>query len=413
MGKNPKIEVINIGSELLLHKLNTDIILISNILLKHSFRISRCIIVGDSREEIKKVIENSFKESDVLIITGGLGPTFDDLTREILSEFFNRELIFNEEVWKKISDRFKKRGVEIPEINKKQAYIIDGSQIIENEVGTAPGMIIEEKGKIIIVLPGPPRELKPMFEKSVEKIKEVFNTENLKAVKFSISSVPESVVQTKLKDIFENEQNEKLILAHPNLIEIIFFFPLSIYDKKVKQLNGIIKERFGENYLGINPPALPELIGKILKEKKLKIAIAESCTGGLACKLITDIPGSSEYFQGGFITYSNILKKRILKVPKTILRKYGAVSEEVAIYMAKGAKKYGKADISLSFTGIAGPTGGSEEKPVGLVWIGIGLPKNKYKAFKFTFSGDRQTIRERAAQTGFGLLRKEIIKNEK
>jgi len=229
MGKNPKIEVINIGSELLLHKLNTDIILISNILLKHNFRISKCIIVGDSREEIKKAIENSFKESDVLIITGGLGPTFDDLTREILSEFFNRELIFNESVWKKISDRFKKRGVEIPEINKKQAYIIDGSQVIENKVGTAAGMIIEEKGKFIIVLPGPPRELKPMFEKAVEKIKKVFSVENLKTVKFSISSVPESVVQTKLKDIFEKEKNEKIILAHPNLTLRLFSFSLILF----------------------------------------------------------------------------------------------------------------------------------------------------------------------------------------
>ncbi|HOV22216.1 MAG TPA: competence/damage-inducible protein A [bacterium] len=409
--KYPKIEIINVGSELLLHKLNTDILLISDILLKSGLRVSKCIIVGDKKDEIKKAIENSLVESEILIITGGLGPTFDDLTREAISDVLNRKLIFSNYIWEKIKERFQKIGRDLPEINKKQSYIIDGCEIIENEVGTAPGMFIEENNKIIIVLPGPPNELGPMLENTIEKIKNKFSSiENVKIAKFSVCGVPESVVEEKMRDIIEREKSEHIILAHPDLIELLFIFDLSIYQEKTEEIDKIFKERFGENYLGINPPALPEIIGKILKEKKLKLAIAESCSGGLACKLITDIPGSSEYFTGGFVTYSNTLKKRILRVPKCALKKYGAVSEEVAICMAKGAKKYGKSDISLSFTGIAGPTGGSKEKPVGLVWIGVGLPKNKNFAQKFIFNGNRATIRERAVRTGLNILRKEIMK---
>lgn len=413
MKKNPHIEVINVGSELLLHKLNTDITLISNILIENGLRISKCTIVGDKKEEIKKAINHSLKKSDILIITGGLGPTFDDLTREALSEALNKNLIFIEKLWEEMKNKFKKRGRKIAEINKRQCYVIEGCEILENKVGTAPGMLIEQGNKIILVLPGPPRELKPMLENTMKKLKNKFPGTDTKIARFSVSSVPESVVEETLKDFLAKEKSEHIILAHPNLIELLFFLPSSTYREKTKEIGEIFREKFGENYLGLNTPSLPELIGKILKKKKLKLAIAESCSGGLACKLITDIPGSSEYFQGGFITYSNVLKKKILKVKKTSLRKYGAVSEEVAIEMAKGARKYGKADVSLSFTGIAGPSGGSKEKPVGLVWIGIGMPKNKYKAFRFIFSGDRQTIRERAVQTGFNLLRKEILNYEK
>ncbi|HOK57266.1 MAG TPA: competence/damage-inducible protein A [bacterium] len=404
-----RVEVINIGSELLFDRVNTNINLISRILLQSGFKISRCTVVGDNKEEIKKTFLNSFEESDLIIITGGLGPTFDDLTREAIAEALNRKLIFDEKIWKNIEEKFKRRNITPPEINKRQAYIIEGSQIIENENGTAPGMLIEKNNKLILILPGPPNELKPMLEKTVKLIEEKFKKEEVVSKIYSIIGVPESEVETKLSDLI-NEMKENLtILARPNLIELVLILSKK-EGKKFEKVENIIKERFGVNFLGVNLPSIPELIGNLLKEKKLKLAIAESCSGGLACKLITDIPGSSEYFMGGFITYSNILKKKILKVPKTILRKYGAVSEQVAIYMAKNAKKYGKADISLSFTGIAGPTGGTLEKPVGLVWIGVAYKKSVF-ARNFIFSGDRQTIRERAVYKGFELLREILMKN--
>jgi nicotinamide-nucleotide amidase len=406
-----RVEVINIGSELLFNRVNTDINLISKILLQSGFKISKCTIVGDNKEEIKKEFLNSFKEADLIIITGGLGPTFDDLTREGISEALKRKLIFDEKIWEGIKEKFKKRNIiEIPEINKKQAYVIEGAKIIENKNGTAPGMMIEENGKLIFILPGPPNELEPMLKDCVKIIEEKFKKREIITNIYSIIGVPESEVETKLSDLINEMRENFTILAHPNLIELVLTLPKERKDKFI-EVENIIKERFGIKYLGVNTPSIPEIIGNLLRGKRLKLAIAESCSGGLACKLITDIPGSSDYFMGGFITYSNILKKKILKVPKTILRKFGAVSEETAIYIAKNAKKYGKADISLSFTGIAGPTGGTAEKPVGLVWIGISY-KKKTNAFKFIFSGDRKTIRERAVYKGFELLRETILKNE-
>ncbi|MCM8819092.1 MAG: competence/damage-inducible protein A [Candidatus Omnitrophica bacterium] len=405
-----RIEVINIGSELLFNKLNTNLNLISKILITKGFKIAKSVIVGDDKEEIKESFLNSLKKSDLIIITGGLGPTFDDLTRESIAETLNRKLIFHEGIWNDIKEKFRKRNIEAPEINKKQAFLIEGSKIIENKNGTAVGMLIEENNKTILILPGPPNELKPMLEESLKFIEKKLKHTSLITKIYSIIGIPESEVETKLTDLINQFKENFTILAHPNLIELVLTLPEN--QKNIfLEVENIIKNRFGINYLGVDVPSIPEIIGKILKEKKLRLAIAESCSGGLACKLITDIPGSSEYFVGGFITYSNLLKKKILKVPKTVLKKYGAVSEQVALYMAKNAKKYGKADISLSFTGIAGPTGGSPEKPVGLVWIGICYKKNLY-AKKFIFSGDRNTIRERAVYKGFELLREVILKNE-
>jgi len=402
-----RVEVINIGSELLFNRVNTNINLISKILLCSGFKISKCTIIGDDKEEIKREFLNSYKKADLIIITGGLGPTFDDLTREAISEALNKELLFDENVWKEIEEKFRKRNIKPPEINKRQAYVIKGAKIIENKNGTAPGMIIEENGKLVLILPGPPNELEPMFKDCIKIIEEKFKKQDIITNIYSIIGVPESEVETKLSDLINEMKGNFTILAHPNLIELVLTLP---EEKKYKfvEVENIIKERFGIKYIGMNAPTIPEIIGNLLKEKKLKLAIAESCSGGLACKLITDIPGSSEYFMGGFVTYSNILKKKILKVPKTILKKYGAVSEEVAILMAKNAKKYGKADISLSFTGIAGPTGATPEKPVGLVWIGISY-KKKTNAYRFIFSGDRKTIRDRAVYKGFELLRETIL----
>lgn len=409
--ENITVEVINIGSELLYDRVNTNINLISQILLKIGLKISKCIIVGDKKENIKEAFLNSFKNSDIVIITGGLGPTFDDVTREAISEAIHRNLVFDEKIWGKIKEKFKKRNIEPPEIVKRQAYKIEGSYIIENLNGTAPGMMIEKNGKLIFLFPGVPFELKPMIENCLDLIEKKFKGEKNITNVFSVIGIPESEVEMRMKDIIEEFKENFTVLAHPNLIELVLSLPESM-NEKFKEIDEEMKKRFGINYLGMNCPSIPELIGKILKEKKLKLAIAESCTGGLACKLITDISGSSEYFQGGFITYSNILKKKILKVPKAILRKYGAVSEETAIYLAKNAKKYGKADVSLSFTGIAGPTGGTPEKPVGLVWIGVAYKKICF-AKKFIFSGDRQTVRERAVYKGFEILRECLLKDGK
>ncbi|MCM8777104.1 MAG: competence/damage-inducible protein A [Candidatus Omnitrophica bacterium] len=403
--KAKNVEVVCVGTELLYDRVNTDINIISGIIARAGLSIARCIIVGDEKEEIKETVSISLKRSDIVFITGGLGPTSDDLTREAIAELLNRKLIFSENIWQKICDRFYKRGLkEIPEINKKQAYVIEGGEIIENNVGTAPGMILKEGNKSLVLLPGPPVELIPMVEEFTESLKE---KGTIKIYRFGISGIPESVVEERIHNFFTKKDIKYTILASPQIIEILILSSGEL--NALSEIEKFLEESFSENYLGIDPPPLPVIIGNLLKEKKLKIALAESCTGGLAGKLLTDIPGSSEYFQGSFVVYNNILKKRILSVPKTVLKKYGAVSKECALYMAKGAKRKGKADVSISITGLAGPSGGTSEKPVGLVYIGIGLPKNKFHIHRFIFPGNRERIRERAAYQAFELLRRYLV----
>lgn len=404
-----RIEVICIGSELLLDRVNTDVNILAGMLTKAGFTINRCYTVGDDKKEIMETVSSALKISDVIFITGGLGPTSDDITRESIAELLKRKLVFSEKIWEEICKRFRNRGVKVfPEINKKQAYIIQGADILKNRVGTAPGLVIKEGKKELVILPGPPAELSPMAEKYIEVMKRQKKGKGLKVYRFGISGVPESTVEEHLHLFMKKHNIGYTILAQPHIIEILIVSS-TISLKMVSEIEGFIKQTFEESYLGLNPPTLPEMVGRLLHKKNWKITLAESCTGGLAGKVLTDIPGSSDFFQGSFVVYSNILKKRILKVPKTVIKKYGAVSQETALYMAKGAKKAGKSDVSLSFTGIAGPSGATADKPVGLVYIGVGLPKNKFYTYRFIFSGDRQRIRERAVYQGLDLLRKKII----
>lgn len=406
-----RIEVICVGSELLLDRVNTDVNLLSGILARAGFSISFCCIVGDVKEEIIRAVKSSLKRSNVIFITGGLGPTSDDITRESISELLNRRLLFSEEIWRDICKRFYDRGVrEIPEINKKQAYVIEDCEVLKNKVGTAPGLVVREGEKEIVILPGPPAELAPMAEKYVDVLKKKRENKFLQIYRFGISGTPESIVEEAVYPFLKERGLGYTILAQPHMIEILIVSD-AIPPETITDIEEYIKGRFGSNYIGLNPPTLPEIVGNLLREKRWKIALAESCTGGLAGKLLTDIPGSSNFFQGSFVVYSNLLKKKVLKVPKTVLKKCGAVSEETALYMAKGARKAGKADVSLSFTGIAGPSGGTVEKPVGLVYIGVGLPKNRFFTYRFLLTGNRQIIRERTVYQGFDLLRKHLLKD--
>lgn len=401
MANRHKVEVICIGSELLYDRVNTDINIISDIFSKIGLGIQQCTIVPDEEACIINAFAESLKRADIVVATGGLGPTSDDITRACLAKFLKRRLVYSKEIWESICEKFSQRGVVPAEINKKQAYILDKAEIISNLAGTAPGIIIKEGNKIIALLPGPPVELKPMAEFFAGQLKKVYPAEPFKIHRYGVSGTPESTVEEKIQPVMKKIGIDYTILAHPQMIEIL---PASgCPPEALKNIEGCLKKAFPDNYMGVNPPPLPEMLGNLLMRKKLKLAIAESCTGGLASKLITDIPGSSAYFQGAFIAYSNIIKEKTLKVPKLLLAKYGAVSAETAISMAKGAQKAGEADISLSFTGIAGPSGAAGAKPVGLVFIGVAMPDNKYEVFKFLFTGSREKIREQAVYKGFYL----------
>lgn len=409
---NCRVEVICVGSELLLDRVNTDVNLLSGILGRAGFTVSRCCIVGDDIHEISEAVSSAMKRSDFIFVTGGLGPTSDDITRESVSELLKRKLVFDEEIWKGICKRLRSRGIKVfPGINKKQAYVMEGSSVVRNEIGTAPGIAVQEGTKEIVLLPGPPAELAPMAEKYVNGMKRRRKGKGLKVYRLGISGASESIVEEYLYPFMKERGIAYTILAQPHMIEIVIVSP-GMPAGFFPELKKHIKNRFGDSFLGVNPTALPEIVGDLLRERGWKIALAESCTGGLGGKILTDIPGSSDFFQGSFVVYSNVLKKRILKVPRTILKKYGAVSEQTALHMAKGARKAGKCEVALSFTGIAGPSGASPDKPVGLVYIGAGLPGNRFYAHRFVFSGNRQRIRERTVYQGFDLLRKYILKTK-
>lgn len=409
------IGLVCVGSELFFQIANTNIHTATRFLEEKGFRINYNIVVPDEIDRIKKAIGFCLENSSAVIISGGLGPTFDDITRESVSELTGRRLIFSQDAWSQIQERFRERRIiDIPEKNKKQAMIIDGSTILPNKSGTAPGIMLEFKNKPIFLLPGPPREFEEMMRSYVMPELERRHGVFTGAVRrgFAIAGEPEAVVEEKTENIREKIAclgGKWTILALPYLIELW----LTVDEKHrhvFKEVETELGEIFKESFLGSAGISIPESLLALLRERKLSCAFAESCTGGLAGHLITEIPGSSECFNGSIVAYSNKLKKKILKVPKTVLRKFGAVSEETAIAMAKGARKYGKSDVSLAITGIAGPSGATEEKPVGLVWIAVAITNHYCESKKFYFSGGRSAIKLRSALAGLDFLRRVVIR---
>ncbi len=415
MDKNNYIGFICVGNELFYSVANTNVHIASRICELDGFEINFNIIVPDDMDKIISAVDFCMKNSDILIISGGLGPTFDDITREAISRYTGRKLVFSDDVWKEIQQRFKERKiVNIPEKNKKQAMVIDGTSVISNTIGTAPGMMIQHNNRLIFLLPGPPWEFEEMLRNSVMPMlrKSIYHAGGLFVRKgFNIAGEPEAVVEEKtdkIRDEVKNLGGEWTILAKPYLIELWLKIPSS--KKKVfDRVEGALKEIFQDSFIGNY--SIPEKLAGILEEKKMVCCFAESCTGGLAGHLMTEIPGISQRFNGSIVAYSNRVKRKILKVPRSILRKYGAVSEQTAVAMAKGARKYGKADVSLAITGIAGPTGGSIEKPVGLVCMAVALSNRHIETKSFYFSGSRSTIKIRAALAGIDFMRRVIIQN--
>ncbi len=413
-----KIGLVCVGSELFSHVANSNIHIATRVLESHGFEVNHNAIVHDNFENIIKAVEFCLINGDAVIISGGLGPTFDDITREAIAQLVNKRLIFSMDAWHEIQERFRERKISIiPDRNKKQAMIIEGAKRLINKLGTAPGMMLDYMEKPIFLLPGPPVEFEEMLISCVvpELLENTCSASTQRYIRkgFGIAGEPEAVVEEKT-DILREEMvcagGEWTILALPYLIELWLKLPVSkqsLFDNVEFKL----KEIFKDSFLGANGISIPESLLILMKNKKLSCCFAESCTGGLAGHLITEIPGSSYCFNGSIVAYSNKLKKKFLKVPKTVLKKYGAVSEETAIAMAKGARKYGRTDVSLAITGIAGPSGATAEKPVGLVWMAVAITNSKFKTRKFYFAGKRTTIKLRAALAGIDFLRRVIMES--
>jgi len=412
-----RAEIVSIGSEILSGRtIDTNSAYLGRILMECGISVLRKTAVVDSLEEIVDVLREALSRSDVVITVGGLGPTSDDLTREAICQALGIPLVFKEELAEKIREFFRKRGVRMAEINLKQAYLPEGAIAIENKVGTAPGFILEKDEKIIIALPGPPSELVPMVE---EKVKPYLREKNPGEViihrTLKVVGRPESYVEEALQDLMAPQGHPSLApFAKTGEVHLVITAKgdEETAKKMVDEYERKVRERLGEDIYGVDEEELEEVVGRMLRERGLTLAVAESCTGGLLGYRITKISGSSDYFLGGVISYANEVKRDVLGVNEEDLRRYGAVSEQVARQMAEGARRVIKADLGVGITGIAGPTGGTPEKPVGLVYIALATPEETI-CQRNIFPGDREMVRWRSSQTALDMVRRWLIKHPK
>ena len=410
-------EIIAVGSELLTPtKTDTNSLWLTGKLNDIGIEVKLKTIVGDDRERLEETMRDALRRSDIVITTGGLGPTEDDITRDVSAKAVGRELLFHEELVDDLRERFKRWGRKMPEINKRQAYVIDGAKILPNPNGSAVGMSVEIGEKFFVVLPGPPRENQPMFENHVlPKLRETAGEIFVKRKILRVSGLGESAVDEAIAPIYTAYENpQTTILFNRSEIEI----HLTAQNKNEAEADDLLTEvankihdKLGAAVFSMNGEKMEEIIGKLLRESKKTLAIAESCTGGLIGERLTDVSGSSAYFIEGVIAYSNEAKIRTLNVSSELIETRGAVSAEVAEAMAAGMRERAKTDYAISVTGIAGPDGGSEEKPVGLVFIGYS-DEAQTKSLKIILPGDRYLIRWRASSAALDYLRRQIIKKQ-
>lgn len=406
-------EIVAVGTELLLGDiLNTNAQYLSRRLAELGILIYHQSVVGDNSERVKQELEMAFKRSDMIITTGGLGPTKDDLTKEIAAEYFGKKMVLHKESLELIEGYFKKQNREISENNKKQAYFPEGSIILPNNHGTAPGCIINGNGKTLVLLPGPPKENIPMFEDYVVPYLQKFNEYTLISKTLKICGMGESSVATKIGHIIDNQSNPTVApYAKENEVTLRITAKAKTKGEGYALIDPIEKEIrhiLEDNVYGIDEDSLESVIGKMLIDNNLTIAISESCTGGLLCGRLVNYPGISEVLIEGAVTYSNNAKMRRLGVRPETLNYFGAVSEQTAAEMAQGIARTSGAAIGISTTGIAGPGGGSTEKPVGLVYIGLYINEKIYVK-KLNLAGNRQSIRARTVTIALDFLRRKLI----
>jgi competence/damage-inducible protein CinA-like protein len=369
-------------------------------------------VVGDDEARLEETVRDAMKRSEIVIATGGLGPTEDDITRKIFARVLKRQLILDDAILEKLRARFARRNMPMPEINARQALVIHGAQTLENNNGTAPGMLITEGKCTVVLLPGPPREMKPIFDALVAPVlKQRAGDMLIVRRTLSIFGLGESAVDELAAPIYTKYQNPSTtILFKDGQIELHLTAQARNESESVKLLDdlaGRLDEVLGEYIFSGGNETLEEVVGRSLKMRGYTLATAESCTGGLLAGRITDVPGSSEYFLEGVVSYSNEAKINLLGVPKKLIETHGAVSEQVAGAMAAGIRKRAGSTLGIGLTGIAGPGGGSPEKPVGLVYIAL-ADDSQTMTRKFIFPGDRQFIRTLSVNAALDLVRRRI-----
>ena len=409
MSKLAVCELISVGTEILLGDiLNTDAQFLSIELARLGISVIHQSTVGDNRERLLAQLKEAADRSDIIILSGGLGPTPDDLTKEVCCEFFGKKMFLHEPTVEKIKTYFSTKGMKMAQNNLKQAMLPKDCVIFPNDNGTAPGMAIEKDGVHILVLPGPPRELKPMFRNCAVPYLMQFSDRIIVSHNIRTFGIGESLMAERVNDLFDAENPTVAPYAKDGeaLLRVTAMARTKEEAENLcKPVINEIKSRLDGFVYGVDYTCIEEAVIEKLKEKHMKVATAESCTGGLIAKRITDDPGASEVFDCGIISYANEIKHRVLGVSEDDLNKYGAVSEPVARQMAQGALKVSGADIAVSVTGIAGPDSDSTNKPVGLVYIGLADRDNVWVRELRTSRKDRSYNRYVSASNALNMIR--------
>ncbi len=413
------VEFISVGTEILLGNIvNTNAAYLSERCAALGLSCYHQSVVGDNEERLEGAIRLALSRSDILILSGGLGPTKDDLTKEVAAKVLGMELYEDEHTKERIKEYFRRmHSDQVTSNNWKQALVPKGARVVDNHNGTAPGLILEENGKIVILLPGPPNEIKPMFEQDIAPYLNELQPEGIYSKMVKLCAIGESKAETVIADLMEEQTNPTIApYAKTGEVHLRVTAKASSEEEAERLLAPMIEElfrRFGDKiYTTEEEVTLEEAIVNLLDEQGLTVTTAESCTGGLLAGRIMNVAGASNVYREGYITYSNDAKERLLGVKRDTLMQHGAVSRQTACEMAKGAAEAAGADAALSVTGIAGPGGGTDEKPVGLVYVGCYV-KGYVRVEEFHFTGNRDKNREYAVARALTLLREELLKNQK
>lgn len=409
-----KAEIIAIGSELLTpDRVDTNSLFLTEKLNSIGIDLNAKCVVGDDEVTLEQTLRDSMKRVDLVISTGGLGPTEDDISKKVFARVFKRKLMLNDAILKRLEERFRSRGLPMTSNNARQALIPSGAQILENENGTAPGLWIESEGKRAILLPGPPHEMKAMFEtQCLPRLAEMSKGLRLGKRVFKVTGMTESACDARIAPIYTPYRNPvTTILTASGGIEIHLKAQASTDEAAEALLNELgdkIEQELGDNIFSRGGESLEQIVGMYLTMRQATVAVAESCTGGLVAERLTRMAGSSAYFMSGVVCYSNIAKTELADVPPLLIQMNGAVSREVAIGLAEGIRQRAGTTYGIGVTGIAGPTGGSDEKPVGLVHVAVSS-EAAVDHREVKLPGDRKRIRWWASQLALDMLRRKLL----
>ena len=407
-------ELIAVGTELLLGNIaNTDAQMISEGLSELGINVFYHTVVGDNPARVRQAVDIAKQRADIIITTGGLGPTCDDLTKVALAQAFGRKLFYHEPSAQRIRDRFAAMGRPVTENNYQQAMIPEGATVLDNDWGTAPGVAFEADGVHVLMLPGPPRECEMMFKHRAVPYLKGLSDGVIASRTVKTFGIGESAAESVLRDLMNSLHNPTLApYAKPNGTELRITAHADTEEEALALIAPVeaqVKALMGEYVIGVNVPSLEAVCFDLLRERGLTLGTAESCTGGLIAKLLTDLPGSSDVFRGGVVSYTNAVKHNVLGVPQELLDTYGAVSPQVAEAMARGARRALGCDLALSSTGVAGPGSDDRGNPIGLVYLGLAWGEECFvKELRLGSMATRARVRNQAAQYSLDLLRRHL-----